>query len=241
MELLDYLRQFNTASVLLRLTLAVLCGGLIGINREHKRRPAGFRTYMMVCMGAALSMILGQYEDTMLHTLLSGAFGTVGQPTDVTRFGAQVINGIGFLGTGTILITEQREVKGLTTAAGLWATACMGLAIGAGFYECMLLGFGAIFLSIKLFSFIECYTLSASRYVDLYIEFVSLDRLGEFIHLLKGMNIRIFDVEILRTGEKQYPNHPCVIFYLRFQPHQTHRQALQELYRFSDVFCINEL
>ena len=131
--MLDYLRQFNLASVLLRLTLAVVCGGLIGVNREHKRRPAGFRTYMMVCMGAALSMILGQYEDTMLHTLLSGAFEAVGQPTDVTRFGAQVINGIGFLGTGTILITEQREVKGLTTAAGLWATACMGLAIGAGF------------------------------------------------------------------------------------------------------------
>ena len=95
--MIDYLRQFNLASVLLRLTLAVVCGGLIGVNREHKRRPAGFRTYMMVCMGAALSMILGQYEDTMLHTLLSGAFGTVGQPTDVTRFGAQVINGIGFL------------------------------------------------------------------------------------------------------------------------------------------------
>ena len=67
--MIDYLRQFNLASVLLRLTLAVVCGGLIGVNREHKRRPAGFRTYMMVCMGAALSMILGQYEDTMLHTL----------------------------------------------------------------------------------------------------------------------------------------------------------------------------
>ena len=75
--MLDYLRQFNLASVLLRLTLAVVCGGLIGVNREHKRRPAGFRTYMMVCMGAALSMILGQYEDTMLHTLLSGAFEAV--------------------------------------------------------------------------------------------------------------------------------------------------------------------
>ena len=109
--MIDYLRQFNLASVLLRLTLAVVCGGLIGVNREHKRRPAGFRTYMMVCMGAALSMILGQYEDAILHSLISDAFGAVGQPSDVTRFGAQVINGIGFLGTGTILITEQREVK----------------------------------------------------------------------------------------------------------------------------------
>lgn len=236
-----YLRELNTLSVLLRLTLAALCGGIIGIDREHKRRPAGFRTYMLVCLGAALTMCLSQYEDLLLRTVWADTLQVLGIRTDVSRFGAQVINGIGFLGIGTILVTGQREVKGLTTAAGLWASACMGLAIGAGFYECMLLGFGAIFLSIKLFSFIECYTLSASRYVDLYIEFISLDRLGEFIHLLKGMNIRIFDVEILRTGEKQYPNHPCVIFCLRFQPHQTHRQVLQELYRFSDVFCINEL
>ena len=95
--MIDYLRQFNLASVLLRLTLAVVCGGLIGVNREHKRRPAGFRTYMMVCMGAALSMILGQYEDAMLHTLLAGSLEAVGKPSDVTRCGAQVINGIGFL------------------------------------------------------------------------------------------------------------------------------------------------
>ena len=79
-EIVEHLRGFNVASVLVRLTLAVVCGGLIGVNREHKRRPAGFRTYMMVCMGAALSMILGQYEDTMLHTLLSGASGRWASP-----------------------------------------------------------------------------------------------------------------------------------------------------------------
>lgn len=196
--MIDYLRQFNLASVLLRLTLAVVCGGLIGVNREHKRRPAGFRTYMMVCMGAALSMILGQYEDTMLHTLLSGAFGTVGQPTDVTRFGAQVINGIGFLGTGTILITEQREVKGLTTAAGLWATACMGLAIGAGFYEGVFLSFVCIFLSIKVLPFVELFLLSRSRNMNLYVELTSLERLKDFITLTKAIGIQIFDVELDR-------------------------------------------
>ena len=198
--MIDYLRQFNMASVLLRLTLAVVCGGLIGVNREHKRRPAGFRTYMMVCMGAALSMILGQYEDTMLHTLLSGAFGTVGQPTDVTRFGAQVINGIGFLGTGTILITEQREVKGLTTAAGLWATACMGLAIGAGFYEGVFLSFVCIFLSIKVLPFVELFLLSRSRNMNLYVELTSLERLKDFITLTKAIGIQIFDVELDRGG-----------------------------------------
>ena len=157
--MLDYLREFNILSVFLRLTLAVLCGGLIGINREHKRRPAGFRTYMMVCLGAALTMVLGQYQYRMFDTVWRSAQLEVGMTTDVTRFGAQVINGIGFLGTGTILITEQREVKGLTTAAGLWASACMGLAIGAGFYEGMLLGFLTIFLSIKVLPYVEVYNL----------------------------------------------------------------------------------
>lgn len=239
MELLDYLRQFNTASVLLRLTLAVLCGGLIGINREHKRRPAGFRTYMMVCMGAALSMILGQYEDTMLHTLLSGAFGTVGQPTDVTRFGAQVINGIGFLGTGTILITEQREVKGLTTAAGLWATACMGLAIGAGFYEGVFLSFVCIFLSIKVLPFVELFLLSRSRNMNLYVELTSLERLKDFITLTKAIGIQIFDVELDR--KRAAGGGVGVVLYLHLPKNQSHTKLLTDLSYSPDVRAIDEI
>ena len=144
MELLDYLREFNILSVFLRLTLAVLCGGLIGINREHKRRPAGFRTYMMVCLGAALTMVLGQYQYRMFDTVWRSAQLEVGMTTDVTRFGAQVINGIGFLGTGTILITEQREVKGLTTFGASGFFSCFGSALGASdFFSCFGSALGA--------------------------------------------------------------------------------------------------
>lgn len=237
--MIDYLRQFNMASVLLRLTLAVVCGGLIGVNREHKRRPAGFRTYMMVCMGAALSMILGQYEDTMLHTLLSGAFGTVGQPTDVTRFGAQVINGIGFLGTGTILITEQREVKGLTTAAGLWATACMGLAIGAGFYEGVALSFVCIFLSIKVLPYVELFLLSRSRNMNLYVELTSLERLKDFITLTKAIGIQIFDVELDR--KRAAVGGVGVVLYLHLPKNQSHTKLLTDLSYSPDVRAIDEI
>lgn len=237
--MLDYLRQFNTASVLVRLTLAALCGGLIGINREHKRRPAGFRTYMMVCMGAALSMVLGQYEDTMLHTLLSGAFGAVGQSTDVTRFGAQVINGIGFLGTGTILITEQREVKGLTTAAGLWATACMGLAIGAGFYEGVALSFVCIFLSIKVLPRVEFFLLSRSRNMNLYVELTSLERLKDFIALMKATGIQIFDVELDR--KRAAGGGVGVVFYLHLSKNQSHTRLLADLSYSPDVRVIDEI
>ena len=237
--MIDYLRQFNLASVLLRLTLAVVCGGLIGVNREHKRRPAGFRTYMMVCMGAALSMILGQYEDAMLHTLLSGAFEAVGQPTDVTRFGAQVINGIGFLGTGTILITEQREVKGLTTAAGLWATACVGLAIGAGFYEGVLLSFVCIFLSIKVLPYVELFLLSRSRNMNLYVELTSLERLKDFIALTRAIGIQIFDVELDR--KRAAGGGVGVVLYLHLPKNQSHTKLLTDLSYSPDVRAIDEI
>ena len=239
MELLDYLRQFNTASVLLRLTLAVVCGGLIGVNREHKRRPAGFRTYMMVCMGAALTMVLGQYQYLMFDSVWKSEQLQVGMTTDVTRFGAQVINGIGFLGTGTILITEQREVKGLTTAAGLWASACMGLAIGAGFYEGMLLGFLAIFLSIKVLPYVEGFLLARSRNMNLYVELTSLERLKDFITLTKAIGIQIFDVELDR--KRVAGGGVGVVLYLHLPKNQSHTKLLTDLSYSPDVRAIDEI
>ena len=118
--------------LLLRVGMAVLCGGVIGIDRGRKRRPAGFRTYMLVCVGAAMTMILGTYLAEMIVTNWSGALiEGIDNKVDVSRFGAQVINGIGFLGAGTIIVTGRQQIKGMTTAAGLWASACMGLAIGS--------------------------------------------------------------------------------------------------------------
>jgi Uncharacterized membrane protein len=121
-ELTNYLREVNTASIILRLTLATICAGIIGLERGRKKRPAGLRTHILVCIGATLIMITGQYMRDILHI-----------QDDVSRMGAQVISGIGFLGAGTIIVVGRNEVKGLTTAAGLWACACMGLAIGIGF------------------------------------------------------------------------------------------------------------
>ena len=126
-EIITYLRGFNDASIILRLAMALLLGGLIGMERERRRRPAGYRTHMLVCLGATLTMLISQ------HLLQKGL------ALDATRLGAQVISGIGFLGAGTIIVTGRHKVKGLTTAAGLWASACMGLAIGIGFYEGALL------------------------------------------------------------------------------------------------------
>ena len=123
----DLFRGVDALGVATRLALAVIFGGIIGIERGRKRRPAGFRTYILVCLGASLAMCTGQYLFTVL-----------GQTTDVSRLGAQVINGIGFLGAGVIFVKDA-SIRGLTTAAGLWATAAVGMAMGAGmiFWERM--------------------------------------------------------------------------------------------------------
>lgn len=190
MEGLAYLREMNVASVLLRLTLAMLFGGFIGLERERKRRPAGFRTYMMVCLGAALTMLLSQYESYMVTHAWHETAMEIGLRTDVSRFGAQVINGIGFLGAGTIIVTGKQEVKGLTTAAGLWASACMGLAIGAGFYECVLLGFLLILLTNRLLPFVEDAIIESARNMNIYVEFQTLDDLGDIIGRIKSQGRR---------------------------------------------------
>ncbi len=106
----------------LRLVIACFLGGIIGYERESTNRPAGFRTHILVCVGSALVMLTSEF---MLNKFMV---------TDPARLGAQVISGIGFLGAGTI-IRNKYNVKGLTTAASLWAVACVGLAIGIGFYE----------------------------------------------------------------------------------------------------------
>lgn len=129
MKGLEFLHEFNTVSVVIRIFLAMSLGGFIGIEREKSRRPAGFRTHILVCVGSCLTALIGLFVWTTLN-------GT----SDPLRISAQVISGIGFLGMGTILVKERDHITGLTTAAGLWATASIGIACGFGFYMGALVG-----------------------------------------------------------------------------------------------------
>lgn len=240
LEALDYLRQLNLWSMLLRLTLAMLFGGLIGLERERKRRPAGFRTYMLVCLGAALTMLLSQYEFYMVTHAWAPLAGEIGIRTDVSRFGAQVINGIGFLGAGTIIVTGRQEVKGLTTAAGLWACACMGLAIGAGFYECVLLGFMLIFLSIRLLPYVETFIVENARNMNIYVEFQSLDNVGAIINRIKSQNVQIYEVDIERGREERFRN-PSAVFSIRLNQKLPHTRVLAAISELESVYTIDEI
>jgi putative Mg2+ transporter-C (MgtC) family protein len=204
---LDYLRQLNIYSMVLRVVLAMLVGGLIGLERERKGRPAGFRTYMLVAMGAATTVMLSQYYGVLFEGPWAGVAAEMGIKTDISRFGAQVINGVGFLGAGTIIVTGRQEVKGLTTAACLWASACMGLAVGAGFYECVFVGFFLILISIKFLPRFDQYILSKSRRVFVFVEMDSIENLGVIINHLKEQKINLFDIDLDKV---QPGNYECI-------------------------------
>ena len=145
MKVIEYLQEFNHVSIALRIILAILIGGLIGIERGKLGRAAGMRTHILVCLGATLTVMIGLYARKEL------GFENI----DVMRIAAQVVSGIGFLGAGSILVKGRFQITGLTTAACVWTTATIGLALGAGFYVGALIVFAATFLSVTALHKIE--------------------------------------------------------------------------------------
>ena len=233
---LGYLRELNTASVLLRLGLAMFFGGVIGMERGRKHRAAGFRTHMLVCIGAALTMILGQYEHVLLNSVWEGSFASV----DVSRFSAQVINGIGFLGAGTVVVTGRQNVTGLTTAAGLWASACTGLAIGAGFYECVILAFFLMLLVVRVLPAIELSIVERSRFMNIYVEFDELEHVGAIINRIKAEEIQIYEVE-LDHGRQENDRRPNAVFSVHLMRPRSHAKLLAALSDLDGIKVIEEL
>ncbi len=159
MQVIEYLRDFNIVAVLIRLVLATLLGGAIGLERGKQGRAAGMRTHILVCIGSALTTMIGFYVNTVTDFT-----------SDPMRVAAQVISGIGFLGVGTILTKGRFKITGLTTAAGLWATAAIGIAIGAGFYEGAVIAFVFAFLSVTVFYKIESKVSNRQINFGIYVE-----------------------------------------------------------------------
>lgn len=182
------LNSINDTTILLRLFLAVILGGIIGFERGRAGRPAGLRTHILVCLGSTMAIMTNQY--------VFQYYG-VGDPT---RIAAQVISGIGFLGAGTIIVTGRHQVKGLTTAAGLWATACMGLAIGIGFYKaaivaCILIAFATVVLHR-----LDNAMLSKSKVLDVYIEFKKSTSITSMLDTMKSNNVMIDSIEMVKPS-----------------------------------------
>lgn len=179
----SWMQEISFGSIILKLCLAVVCAGIIGVQRAARRHAAGFRTYVLVCIGAAIALMTNQFIFELAGT------------GDVARLGAQVISGIGFLGAGTILVTSRNQIRGLTTAAGLWASACMGLAIGAGFYTLALCGMVIILFVMIFFQKIETFFTNRATTYELHVELNSRPDLKLLITHLRKKSIQIYSLE----------------------------------------------
>ena len=184
------IRDLTLWSIVVRILVAIALGGAIGLERGMKNRAAGLRTYMLVCLGSCVVMLINQYTTQV--------FGT----GDPVRLGAQVISGIGFLGAGTIVVTSHNQIKGLTTAAGLWASACIGLAIGIGLYEVALISGLCVFLVLTVLHEMDYYMRSRTRMIDAYIELDQSVTLGKFIRNIREQGLEISN--ILREHDIAY-------------------------------------
>ncbi|MEE0980133.1 MAG: MgtC/SapB family protein [Acutalibacteraceae bacterium] len=222
---LDVLRDVTTVSVLFRLFIAVVCGGIIGIEREHKRRPAGFRTHILICLGASMTTLTSQF-----------LFYDLNLYTDIGRLGAQVVAGIGFIGAGAIIVTKRRQVKGLTTAAGLWTCAIIGLAIGAGYYEAAVIATFVIVIAEIFFVKFEYWVLVNSRNLNIYVEYEDNENLDNVIRLIKGYRIVIIDLEITKSG-----NNACAIFQLQLPKKISHDKIMTAISTAEGIVSVEEL
>ena len=229
LTIFDGLRELTLLSVGLRMMLALLCGGAIGIEREFKRRAAGFRTHILICLGAAITTLTSQYLFLHMHYY-----------TDMSRLGAQVVAGIGFIGAGTIMVTRRQRVKGLTTAAGLWCAAIIGLAIGAGFYEASILATVLILAAELVFSKLDRRVQRHLPIVNLYLEYRDRKSLDQILSYYRDCNIRVLNMQVTRSATHEKHN-ICALFTLRLHRGITEYHLMQDLRQISGVVSIQEL
>lgn len=182
-ELQEALTHLSFWAILLRLFLAVLFAGAIGFERAVKRHAAGLRTYILISLACATAMMVNQY------TIESFGGG------DITRIGSMAILGVAFLGAGTILVTSRNQIKGLTTAAGLWASAVMGLAIGAGAYTLSLFLCIIIVIALSILPKIEGRFRAKSEFFEIHIEILDRTKLKEFMDFAREVNVKVSSVE----------------------------------------------
>ena len=229
LSVFDGLRDITMLSVTVRMLLAVLCGGLIGLERAYKRRPAGFRTHILICLGASMTTMTSQFLYLNMHYF-----------SDMARLGAQVIAGIGFIGAGTIIVTRQQRVKGLTTAAGLWAAAIIGLALGGGFYEGGICGTVIVLLAELYFSELEYRILDHAPEINLYMEYRDKECLDRVLYLFRISRLKLQNMEITRaTGSDKH--NACAIFSLRLNKNCSIKELLERVKLIEGVVSVEEL
>lgn len=220
--LIVYLKEFNAVSVLVRLFLAVLLGGLVGLERSRSGRAAGLRTHILVCLGAAIASMTGLYINSIYD---SG---------DVSRIAAQVISGIGFLGAGTILVKNKSTVTGLTTAACVWAVGTLGIAIGYGFYEAAIFGAFLIFFITKTLNAVDRKVRPNSKIYEVHIELADAKQINQTISDIKNMGI---DVDVVNVSEAvtSIPNSISVNLWLHVHKNSNVQTIVNDINQLNNI------
>lgn len=240
-EWMEYLRSFHFGSVLLRLLLAVAAGGIIGYGRARKRRNAGLRTYMLVSLGAALTMLISLYEYEMLQTQWAWLWDAADVKFDGTRYAAQVISGIGFLAAGTILAVSHQQVSGLTTAIGLVASAALGIAAGAGFYEIVLTGMVMVVFSMEVLQPAETEFKRRLHNISISVEFETIEDVGIISQTIRDLEATIYDIDIERS-ERDKDQYPSAIIVMKLsKANSSHSALISSVAELKCVRAVREL
>ena len=189
MELFAGLRTFSFGVIALRLLGALVCGAMVGLDREMRNKRAGLKTHVLVCLGAALCMIVSECI----------ILGRDGVTTDATRIAANVVTGVGFLCAATLINRGNGSLHGLTTAAGLWTTAVIGLACGTGWLEVGLLVSTIVLVVFGLLGHVDAYIDRISRGFDLYAELVDYEEVPRLLDVLHAHNVHFSGLQVLKS------------------------------------------
>lgn len=222
------LRELTQLAVILRILAAFVCGGVLGLERGLKNRPAGLRTYMLVCVGSCVIMMTNQF---VWQTTGTG---------DPVRLGAQVVSGIGFLGAGTIIKTHHNQIKGLTTAAGLWSCAAVGLALGIGFYEAAVFAGFAVFFVLTGLHRLDDKMHSSTKVIEIYVELGDNTSIGYFIRGVRKLELEIGNIQLEQDGALD-EDVRAIVATLKSDKRLSHQDVMSDIRKIKGVKYLEEL
>lgn len=215
--------EYQMFEIAIRLICAAVMGGVIGAERANRHQVAGLRTFSLVCVGAALAQIV----DIQMVT----KYG-MGDPV---RLAQGVINGIGFLGVGTIIVTKENHIKGLTTAATLWTTAVLGISVGSGYVWESVFAFVLVFVIVKFLSYLSKYLERYSREIDLFIEVQNLSAVPHILDTIRNKGYRIILME-----KELHTDYLVLHLELDFGSRVDHYKVIDELSKLENVNFVQE-
>lgn len=223
------LTSFETSAIL-KMLLSAVCGGSFGLGREIHRHSAGLKTFSIVCLGSTLIMITNDY---IFRYIAQGS-------GDLSRMAAQVVSGIGFLGAGSIMITNHNRIKGLTTAASLWVTAAIGISIGTGFYFGAISGTCIVHIISIFFQIIDKKIMKYSPYMVLCIDGQNEEFMLVLIDYFNSQKIQITNLE-RKELNKWYIRDVCATVSVKLPCNMSHNKILSEICQLDGIRYVKEL